>query len=91
MLPEIVKRALLHTVTDIGQLSKSDIQTLNRYVKKGWLSKGRGGPYPTIKTVWAFPGYDFAGARETEITKLLAECNTLGEPTPITFECLAEL
>lgn len=58
-LPEIVKRAMVHTVTDIGQLSKPELYQLNKYVKKGWLSKGKGGPFPMIKTVYAHRGYDF--------------------------------
>lgn len=63
-LPEIVRRALVETVTDIGQLSKSDIYQLNKYVKRGWLSRGKGGPYPILKTVYAHPGFDFAASRK---------------------------
>lgn len=63
-LPPIVKRALVETVVDIGQLSKAEIYQLNKYVKKGWLSKGKGGPYPRLKTVYACPGFDFAGHRK---------------------------
>jgi len=66
-LPEIVKRALSDTIVDIGQLSKKDKNTLNRYVKKGWLDKARGGPFPALKTVYAHPGYDFTGARQEAI------------------------
>jgi hypothetical protein len=62
-LPEIVKRALVETVTSIGQLSTSDLATLNKYVKKGWLSRGKGGPFPMLKTVYACPGFDFAASR----------------------------
>lgn len=86
MLPEIVKRAMRETVTDIGQLSKDDIKTLNEYVKKGYLSKGRGGDFPALKTVWAFPDYDFIGAREAAITALMADCEKLGDRMTITFE-----
>ncbi len=86
MIPEIVKRALLHTVTDIGQLTAEEVRTLNSHVKKGYLSKGKGGGFPAIKTVWAVPGYDFAGARADAIRSLLAACEAVGEKTPITFE-----
>lgn len=63
-LPAIVKRALVKTVTDIGQLSSSDRAILNRYVKRGLLSKGKAGPFPVLKTVYACPGFDFAASRE---------------------------
>jgi len=67
MLPEIVKRALVDTVTDIGQLTPTERRTLARYVKRGWLSKGKGGPYPRLKTVYACPGFDFDASRERYI------------------------
>lgn len=63
-MPEIVKRALLETVVSIGQLTEADKRTLDSYVRKGWLSKGKGGPFPAIKTVYAFPGFDFAADRQ---------------------------
>lgn len=63
-LPEVVKRALVYTVTDIGQLSKAEIYQLNKYVKKGWLSKGKAGPFPMLKTVYACPGFDFEASRQ---------------------------
>lgn len=62
-LPAIVKRALVETITDIGQLSASDKFILNRYVKRGWLSRGKGGPFPILKTVYACPGFDFTASR----------------------------
>jgi hypothetical protein len=86
MLPEIVKRAMSDTVTDIGQLTSAEIKTLDAYVKKGYLSKGKSGPYPVLKTVWACPGYDFDKAREAAVNSLLAECESLGERVTITFE-----
>lgn len=64
MLPEIVRRALVETVVNIGQLSVVERRTLDSYAKKGYLSKGKGGPFPVIKTVWAHPGFDFAADRE---------------------------
>jgi len=71
-LPEIVKRALVETVTDIGQLSKSDLYQLNKYVRKGWLSRGKGGPFPVLKTVYACPGFDFAASRERYVEAAMA-------------------
>jgi hypothetical protein len=86
MIPEIVKRAMTRTVTDIGQLSAGDIRTLNDYVKKGYLSKGKSGGFPAIKTVWAVPGYDFASMRAAAIHALVADCEAVGERVTITFE-----
>jgi len=86
MIPEIVKRAMTQTVTDIGQLTAEEVRTLNRHVKKGYLSKGKGGGFPAIKTVWAVPGYNFAQARADAIRSLLAECEAVGERMTITFE-----
>jgi len=69
-MPDIITRALLHTVTDIGQLSAIDVRTLNHAVKKGLLSKGKGGGFPRLKTVYARPGYDFKTARARLIAEL---------------------
>lgn len=63
-LPEIVRRAMVETVTDIGQLSKAEIYQLNKYVKKGWLSKGKAGPFPRLKIVYACPSFDFEASRK---------------------------
>lgn len=63
-LPDLVKRALTETICSIGQLSDADKRLLDRYVKKGWLAKGHGGPFPCIKTVYAHPGFDFIADRE---------------------------
>lgn len=71
-LPEIVKRVMVGTVTDIGQLSKSEIYQLNKYVKKGWLSRGKGGPFPILKTVYACPGFDFEASREQYVAAAMA-------------------
>lgn len=71
-LPEIVKRAMVETVVDTGQLSKSEVYQLNKYVKRGWLSKGKGGPYPKLKTVYAVPTYDFEANRQAWIDHLMA-------------------
>jgi len=78
-LPEIVKRAMTQTVTSIGQLSTSEVQTLNAYVKKGWLSKGKGGPFPAPKTVYACPTFNFAASRFSyaeELKRLIALDNS---------------
>lgn len=70
-LPPIVKRALVETIVNIGQLSKAEIYQLNKYVKKGWLSKGKGGPYPILKTVYACPRFDFEGHRKRWIDYMM--------------------
>jgi hypothetical protein len=71
-LPEVVKRAMVETVTDTGQLSKAEVYQLNKYVKRGWLSRGKGGPYPILKTVYACPGFDFAASRERYVEAAMA-------------------
>lgn len=71
-MTDLIKRAMLHSVVNIGQLSGSEINELNRAVKKGWLAKGKGGGYPVLKTVWAFPGYDFVGERKLWIEYMLS-------------------
>jgi hypothetical protein len=86
MLPEIVKRALLSQVVDIGQLSADELHTLNEYVKRGWLSKGKGGGFPVMKTCYARPGFDFVADREAQVTELLAGCHTVGERVTVEFE-----
>lgn len=70
-LPAIVKRALVDTVTDIGQLSPAELRQLNKYVKRGWLSKGRGGAFPVLKTVYACPGFDFAASRQMYVDRAM--------------------
>ena len=66
-IPEIVQRAMVDTVTDIGQLTTEDIKVLNKYVKLRYLSKGKGGHFPAIKTVWACPTFDFQKQRNDAI------------------------
>lgn len=70
-MEDIVKRALVYTVTNIGQLSKDELRTLDRAVRRGWLSKGKGGPCPIPKTVWAHPGFDFAADRAAQVKVML--------------------
>jgi hypothetical protein len=71
-IPEIVRCALVETVTNIGQLTPLEQRTLDAYVKRGWLSKGKGGPYPILKIVYAHPGYDFALWRERYVKHAMA-------------------
>jgi hypothetical protein len=75
VLPEIVKRALTDTVTDIGQLTDEDRRVLNRYVKRGVLSKGKGGGYPMLKTVYACYGFDFAAQRQLYLDMFMEIAN----------------
>ena len=70
-IPAIVQRAMVDTVTDIGQLTTEEIKVLNKYVKLGYLSKGKGGCFPIIKTVWACPTFDFQKQRNDAIDFLM--------------------
>ena len=70
-IPAIVQRAMVDTVTDIGQLTTEEIKVLNRYVKLGYLSKGKGGHFPAIKTVWACPTFDFVKQRDEAIAWMM--------------------
>lgn len=70
-LPEIIKRALTQTVTNIGQLSQQERRTLATFVKRGHLSKGKGGPYPILKTVYAVAGFDFAAHRAAHVRYMM--------------------
>ena len=70
-IPDIVRRALTETVVDIGQLSKSEIYYLNKYVKRNWLSKGKGGPFPNLKTVYAHRDFDFDADREFYVQRAI--------------------
>lgn len=62
----IVRRAIRERVVDLGQLSHGEKLALNRAVRRGILSKGRGGPFPILKTVYAHPGFDFKRDREED-------------------------
>ena len=72
MLTQIVKRALVETVVNIGQLTQTEKRELERAVKRGWLSKGKGGPYPVLKVVYACPGFNFAASRERYVNHMLS-------------------
>lgn len=67
----IVKRAIVHTVTDIGQLTPAEKRELVKAVRAGYLEKGKGGPFPMIKTVYAVRGYPFAAERERMIDEMM--------------------
>jgi len=70
-IPEIVQRAMVGSVTDIGQLTTEDIKILNKYVKLGYLSKGKGGCFPIIKTIWACPTFDFQKQRDEAVAYMM--------------------
>lgn len=61
--PPVVRRALTQSIVDIGQLSKQDKRDLLKAMKAGVIVKGKGGPFPASKTVYAHPGYDFDAER----------------------------
>lgn len=71
-LSEIVKRALVYTVCDIGQLTPQQKRELNAAVRRGYLSKGKGGPFPRLKTMYAHPDFDFIADREREVDAAMA-------------------
>lgn len=71
MLTEIVKRALVETIVNIGQLTPQEQRELNAAVKRGYLSKGKGGPFPALKTMYAHPGFDFIADRQREVDEAM--------------------
>jgi hypothetical protein len=71
ILTPIVTRALLHTVTNIGQLSRDEINQLERAIRHGILAKGKGGPYPALKTVYARFGFDFEQERREWVAYMM--------------------
>lgn len=70
ILTDIVKRALIESVIDIGQLTHQELLQLNRSVRHGVLDKAKGGPFPILKTVYARPGFDFAADRAESIAEV---------------------
>jgi hypothetical protein len=84
--PEIVRHAIVHTVVNIGQFRHpgraDELKTLERYVRAGYLEKGKGGPFPAIKTVYARPGYPFAAARQHFIDEIMRLPNPRGLSVP---------
>lgn len=76
-IPDIVARAATETVTDIGQLSKQELSDLNKYVAKGFLIKGKGGPFPKEKTVYAIKGFDIKKDRHDSVNKMIDDVEAL--------------
>jgi len=70
-IPDIVKRAMTEGIADIGQLSHQDKYQLNKFVKMGILDKGKGGPFPRLKTVFAIKGHDFIEERKMYIDEFI--------------------
>jgi hypothetical protein len=60
----IIRRALRVPIVNIGQLTTQEQYQLNKAVLSGKLSKGKGGPYPALKTVYARRGFDFESDRK---------------------------
>lgn len=87
-IPAIVARAMVNTITNVGQLAGEDVKILDKYVKLGYLSKGKGGCYPVIKTVWACPGFDFTKQRSDAIEKMkqIAEWDKKQKEDDLTLE-----
>lgn len=71
ILTEIVKLALVETVVNGSQLTAAEKRELDRAVKHNYLSKGRGGPFPAIKTVYARPRFDFVADRECVVAEAM--------------------
>ena len=70
-IPEIVKYAMLHPLRDIGQLTIQEKRHLQKYVKMNVLIKGKGGPYPKLKTVYALIGHDIERDRRESIAEMM--------------------
>lgn len=66
----IVVRAFKQTVTNLGQLSHQQQLELDYAVKHGILCKGKGGPYPILKTIYAAPGFNFAADRAARVAEM---------------------
>lgn len=54
-------------VCNIGQISKEDVRLLDKAAKAGAISKGKGGVFPAIKTVYAPVGFDFIAHRNAVV------------------------
>lgn len=63
----IVEFVKYKPLCDIGQLDKTTMKLLNKAVKDGILEKGKGGPYPKLKTIYAVKGFDFSADRQNHI------------------------
>jgi hypothetical protein len=58
-IPEIVQRAYNEGITNIGQLSKSELYQLNKYVKSGYLAKVKDFSFPIAKKRYVMNFADF--------------------------------
>lgn len=70
IITPIVERAMKTDFCNLGQLSHQEKLQLERAVRHGLISKGTGGPFPKLKTVYAPIGFDFAQDRENGIAEL---------------------
>ncbi len=57
-------------IEDIGQFTDADRKFLNKAAKMGAISKGKGGEFPIIKTVYAPNGFDFEAHRAAVLNKV---------------------
>ena len=73
-IQERINQALTETLPDIGQIDGPTKAALDRLVKQGYLSKGKGGPFPALKTVYAVAGYDFIADRNREVELAMMIC-----------------
>jgi hypothetical protein len=64
LIDAILNNEIVH---DIGQISKADLKLLNKAAKTGAISKGKGGEFPALKTVFAPKGFDFTGHRNAVV------------------------
>lgn len=67
----IIECAIVNPVCDIGQFDSKTLRELNKAVKAGILSKGKGGPYPMLKTMYAVAGFNFMADRENIINRAM--------------------
>jgi hypothetical protein len=70
IITPIVARAMREDFCCLGQISIQEKRQLDRAVRHGLISKGIGGPFPKLKTVYAPVGFDFAQDRENGIADL---------------------
>ena len=70
-IQERINQALTETLPDIGQIDKPTKAALSRLVKQGLLSKGKGGPFPALKTVYAVAGFDFDADRKQHVDEAM--------------------
>jgi hypothetical protein len=66
-LERIINGSIVH---DIGQLNKQTLTFLDKAVKSGAISKGKGGCFPALKTCYAPMGFDFVAHRNKVIKRV---------------------